>query len=123
MRAILINPFTREISEIQVDGSLDSIAQAIGAKLLQINYEFPNFDVVHVDDDAPSKNLKSWFHITGTEKPYPGKALILGTTESGYDADAKSSLETIQSKIVFLSAIDVAAQWGVLDFQRIYQER
>ena len=120
MRAILIDPWTRSISEIDVGkgdderkkalqcdeftlGSLDRITSAAGDRLLllvdksylQVGYM--------VDRDNPPV----WFVMDADRDPpttfsVPVLGLLIGLDENGFQNDAKISLEELTPRITFM---------------------
>lgn len=52
MEMILINAEARRVSAVEIDGSLDSIYQAMGVEMIEVATYLPNGDCIFVDEEG-----------------------------------------------------------------------
>ena len=103
MKALLIDPTTRTVTEIHIDGSLQSFYAALGCKYVAVACDLPNGDTIYVDDEglfAPAP--VDYFQISHGYQPYAGKGLIVHTDQDGETRAVKSTLDDIKSDVVFI---------------------
>jgi len=103
MRAILINPWFKEVKEVQIGTDFGEITKQLcnplGPKvdIFCIGHQFDNGDVLYVDDEGLLKSGMRLFDIGRLDgSPMAGNGLILGSTSDGDSQDAQSSLVDIQ---------------------------
>lgn len=106
MRGILINPWTREVTEVEVAEDYRDIyrhlSNPLGAKVdcFCIGMNWPNGDVLYVDDEGLFKSGNRVFDIGRIdEQPLSGNGLILGSDNAGNSVSAKSLLTEIQTEV------------------------
>jgi hypothetical protein len=82
MRAILIDPFTQTIEEVDYSGDYKDIYSLIECDLFTTVY-LPNTsdDTLFVDDEGLYVENQRFFKIDGFEQPLAGRGLLLGTDE------------------------------------------
>ena len=102
MRAILIDPFKRDISEIDIDPSLDNLYATLGVDLITV----ARWDKEHaliLDDEGLLKDRESmeYFWIKGSGQPYAGRGLILGD-DYGDNRAATLELSAVHEVVSFL---------------------
>ena len=117
MKAYLIDPFAKTVSEVQYNGDYKTIYNLISSDNIKVDtftcVEINDqSDTIYVDDEGLNKNLnqQAFFMFNGT--PLAGKGLVLGTDEEG---DSQSPTITLQelmteNKIEFLSLAQVRKQ-------------
>lgn len=103
MRAILINPWFKEVKEVQIGSDFSEITKQLcnplGPKveIFCLGHMFGNGDILYVDDEGL---LKSGMRLFDIGRPdgfmIAGNGLILGSTSDGDSQDAQSSLVDIQ---------------------------
>lgn len=98
MRAILINPFDRTVTEIEVSGDWRSVSEAVGADYLDLVKLDQRHDL-WVDDEGLFKEDQQLFWIQGFPAPLAGMAVILGHDNRGESADATAHLSMISQRI------------------------
>ena len=106
MRGILINPWTKEITEVQVGPDITDyyrlLSNPLGPKVdcLTIAEYFKNMDTMYVDDEGLLKSGMRLFDVgRADDSLLAGNGLILGSDRAGNSRDAKSSLVEIQCHI------------------------
>lgn len=103
MRAILINPELKQVTEIEVGGDYKEIYKVISCDTFSCPVTYDNNDCLYCDDEGlfkPQKGgiiMKNWYY------PILGKILILGTNEDGESADAKTDIRFFENQITWLN--------------------
>ena len=107
MRAILINPFEREITTVIRSDNYKDIYNYLSTDDFSVN----NFAVVHwdefndifIDDEGLYVDDQAFFSIAGTrsELVLAGKGLILGHDSEGDTTDTDLTLEEIRSAVTW----------------------
>ncbi len=106
MKAILINAYTRKISEVEVeagDNELDSIYGHIECQYIETGMHLENGDVVFVDEEGMLKECNHFFYMLGAHQPFAGSGLIMGTKAGGDSADCNIDIDEVKSRVKFLS--------------------
>jgi hypothetical protein len=103
MKAILIDPETRTVTEIELASAYPGGNRAIGADLVTIGGSFGNGsdDTVFVDDEGLlNGKMEYMFHIPGvTYNPLAGKGFIVGCDDEGASISATVTAADVESKI------------------------
>lgn len=109
MKAILIDPASRIVSEVQIEPTVAGINKAIGSETFCIATYLPNTDCVYGDDEGMFVEERHFTAIQAredTENPavFVGKLLVVGTdTDNGESIDAKSTSKEIMERVHFLT--------------------
>lgn len=79
MRAILIDPFTRSISEVDTDASLDDIYSLLDIDTLTVVKYDPD-NALFLDDEGllKDKETQEYFWLNGCVQPFAGRGLLIG---------------------------------------------
>jgi len=93
MRAILIDPFTRTIKEVDYNGDYRQIYTFIGADCFDLVSH--RVGDIYVDDEGLMKEETAFFHIQDYPQPLAGKALILGV-----EVDDKVTNNTVPVSLI-----------------------
>lgn len=105
MRGILINPWTKEVTEVEVGEGIEPmyhlLTNPLGNKVdtFCLGGILENHDCLYVDDNGLLHPGNKVFNIGGM--PLVGNGLILGLDEEGDSIDAKSLLVEVQSLITW----------------------
>lgn len=111
MKAILIDPISKTVSEVEHAGDLESIYKLLDCSMFEAPIRYPNDDAMYCDEEA-------WMHL---KEPYAGfmfpnwsyailgKGLILGSTDEGEEADCQSSVDDFKS-IIWMSQEEMTRQ-------------
>lgn len=83
MKAILIDSTTATISEVEHDGSLDSLYKLIGCEQIEATYPFKTRDCVYIDEEGGLKPNRLGFVVKGFHSPFRGRGLVVGTDREG----------------------------------------
>lgn len=104
MRAILIDPEKRSVTEIQIGKDYKEIYKAIDCSCFSCPIEYDNADTLYCDDEGLFKDQKGGVIMKDWDYPVLGKMLVLGTDiESGESKDAESTLEFFTNQIRWLN--------------------
>lgn len=106
-RTVLIDPFNQTITEQTVEHDLDAYYRLLNVELIEAVYTddeggsiLPDrFDALYVDEEGLLKSDARFFEISG--KVLAGRAMTIGVTSSGKDAEAKATLEEVKAAVKF----------------------
>ncbi len=113
MRAMLIDPELRTLTEVQYDGKNGEVYRLLDCNSIGIAAYLngsidKGFDCVFASDDLIEDrgDSRHWFQIDAERDPptsYPvaGPGLAVGTDDQGENADLKISLAELQSRVTF----------------------
>jgi len=117
MRGILIDPFTRSVSEIETSGKLLEIYELLGVDLITAVSLNEN-QSLFLDDEGlmvPKANQEYW-QWKGSNQPYAGRGLILGLDSNGDNVDTTMSGLEVAALVSFLDKEDIDPD-SYLDFE------
>ena len=121
MRAILIDPFTQTIEEVDYSGDYKDIYSLIECDLFTTVY-LPNTsdDTLFVDDEGLYVENQRFFKIEGYEQPLAGRGLLLGTDEEGESIDCMSTVEEVKAIVSWeKDGTQVEASFMVMAFNQM----
>lgn len=108
MRAILIDPQTRTVSEVDYNGDYTQISELIEASYfdcVKINSLAEGGDTIFVDDEGLLNDKVGQVGMFRVDGDYPaylaGKGLILGTDQEGESVATKLDLDKVRAMIAF----------------------
>lgn len=105
MRAVLIDPFTRTIEEVNTTGKLAEIYSLLQVELVTV-VQVNATDSLFLDDEGlfvpPTE--QAYFLWSGSRQPFAGRGLILGCDEEGESDDAQISLEEVIESVTWLDS-------------------
>jgi hypothetical protein len=120
MRAILIDPFKREVSEIDIDPSLDNLYATLGVEVITV-LRWSAKDALILDDEGllkPREEMEYWW-MKGAGQPFAGRGLILGD-EYGENRPASSTLAEVRDMVKFVDREKVHPDeyigWTIISF-------
>jgi len=104
MRAILIDPVEKTVTEISFAGGLDAMYAVLNCSSVELApHRLPggkNF--LYVDEEGLFKEGTGSYVIYGAPAPYVGRGLIVGASAKGSDIATKLSIEVARELIVFV---------------------
>jgi hypothetical protein len=101
MKAILINPESRSIESVVIDGRED-IAALIGFDTIESDAVGTTGDRLYFDEECFLRGTTGRFQID-TIIPVSGKAVIVGTAEDGSMlCDVATGIDELRSRIKYL---------------------
>lgn len=112
MKAIKIDVEQKKLYHIEINDFMD-IYPAIGngCDLFAIPINFPNGDSLYTDEEGLLKpEMIGCFQMNDWDYPLVGNAIIIGHDDEGNSTDVKSSIEEIQSQIIWGTVTD-ANDW------------
>ncbi len=105
MRAILIDPFNRVITEVDISDDFKEIYKFLTNDMVTVNIFttgmiWDNRDILYVDDEGLFKNGNPFFDIGRADgQPLAGMGIIMGCNDFGESVDVKVSLIEIQNLV------------------------
>lgn len=102
MRAILIDPFTRDITEVEYTGDIGCIYEHIQANCFDAARFDNKGDAVYVDDEGLLKEPTHFFQIAGYPQPLAGRGLVLGVDREGESVSPTVSLDWVRANTTFM---------------------
>jgi hypothetical protein len=101
MRAYLIDPFIQKITEVETDASLDDILAKLHCSVIQGAYPIDSQgDMLYLDEEGKFKPDQRYFAcLTYPGDVLGGRALWIGQGSAGYNASARTPLETVRKWI------------------------
>lgn len=112
MRALLIDPTTKSVEEIDYRPGPKAAAKAINAAsgLICVGAYLPHDNVMFVDDEGRlvNPNPNGYFTLRGFESTvFCGKGLVVGTNErTGDDAPCNLDLEAFRRNVTYIDEPD-----------------
>lgn len=106
MRAFLIDPDKREITEIQTSGTLGEMHRLLSRPGCRPNDDInavgisPQRDTLWVDGEGLLKENVPIFRLRGYPRPLAGRGLVLGCDEAGSNTDASPMLGGVLRAVV-----------------------
>jgi hypothetical protein len=121
MKAYLIDPFAREISEVEHNGNFRQIYELIQSPSQSFSAVRMNGrgDMIYVDEEGlfVPFDRQEFFGLRGYGAPLAGRGLVLGSDPYGESVSPKASLDEVRGQIVWLGK-DVVRRYsesGVFD--------
>lgn len=105
MKAFVIDPFAREITEVSYEGDYTEIYKHIKADLFCTVTVSDLGDTLFLDDEGLFKSEQKFFQWVGYGQPLAGRALVLGTDEEGESRDCQLTLRDIENSVRWLTYI------------------
>jgi hypothetical protein len=106
MRAILIDPKAKTITEVEYTGDYKNINEHIEAELFTVvgidHYENEDRESLFVDDEGLYKEDQYFFLWNGYDQPLAGKGLILGYNAEGESIATSLGLDYVTSMVKFI---------------------
>ena len=104
MRAILIDPFERKITEVKIDDDYKSIYKFLSNDLVKVGtfttgMNWPNHDILYVDDEGLFKQNMFFDIGRADNQPLAGMGLIMGGNSAGESKAARTPLVEIQQLV------------------------
>jgi len=98
LRAILIDPLLRVISEVNVDNDLQSFYDILNIRsLAMVNID--NTNSLYIDDEGLLNNDNSLFEIASYAQPLAGRALVVAHNEEGETVETTLDIDQIRSMV------------------------
>lgn len=103
MKAIKIDALNQTITEIEIDGSLESFYAAADCEIIETAGYFDNGDIIYVDEEGMMNEIDYGFKVTNFSNPQPffGSGVVTRINDDGEPTDCKSDLDAIKDEITF----------------------
>ncbi|NBW21397.1 MAG: DUF3846 domain-containing protein [Caulobacteraceae bacterium] len=124
IRAILIDPFARKVSEIKLVNELEEIYKTLGCDLITITglrFGGKQLDLI-LDDEGLLKDRENqrYFKYKLFSQPFAGKGLLVGSDKEGNCASIPDDVysEQVDRDIIWFNPsddeLDATLEWKVL---------
>lgn len=102
MRGIVINPYIRKITPVEIGNDIQEIYRATSweshvVKLIQIGLVLPNGDNLLVDEEGLLGTGRKVFKLNGV--PFVGCAILLGSDHTGEWCDCKFTVPDMETYV------------------------
>jgi hypothetical protein len=104
MKAFLIDPFEKSISEVDYSGDYNDIYKLIDAQLFDVVYIDGN-NCIYVDDEGLFRNDQAFFQVGYAM--LAGYGLVLGTNDKGESISPDIKLKDLAKQVKFLTREEV----------------
>jgi len=111
-KAILINPFTRSITEVEYNGDFNEIYKLIGCDTFTIAPITHRGDGIFIDDEGLFKFNQAFFKHDGYPQPLAGCGLIMGCDEEGETVEPTVSLTDTVHAVRFMSLEEIREEYA-----------
>lgn len=95
MKALLIDPATQTVTQIEINNNIDAIYKAMDCEMFECPVEFPNGDVLYCDEEGKlnrEKLIGGFTYPKAWNDIIMNKALVIGTNpRTGDSTDCKST--------------------------------
>lgn len=104
MKAFLIDPFEKEVREIEWTANWRDISKILDCQHFDAaHFGSDNGDVIYVDDEGLFREEgQQYFAFMGHPHPLAGYGLLVGTDAEGETVAPKVSLDWVATKTFFL---------------------
>lgn len=124
IKAVLIDPALQSVRETFIGHGLEALQEAVGG-MVEIAHEFPNGDVLYVDEEGLLKAqdailgredaARAFVFDIGAHQPFAGRGVIVGAEdEDGRHTDARTSAREIIPMVSFMAPAVASAPTGGL---------
>lgn len=124
IRALLIDPSFQSVREAFIDGGFESLQEAVGGSI-EIAHDFPNGDVLYVDEDGLAKAhdamsgrddaSRAYMFDVGAHQPFAGRGVIVGAEDAeGRHTDAGMAVGEVKDMVSFIAPAAASAPQGGL---------
>ena len=110
MRAIIINPEDRTITETEIDGSLKSLQQIVGGLIDPVYQGLDEPHHCYVNEEGLLDDPQYFFMFKDGHQPLAGHGVILSTTDDGGEAPCTLSLDWVKERVTFMN-LEAARKW------------
>ena len=116
MQAIKIDAVKQEITEVEIEDTLDSIYEQLDCELFTCPIALDNLDTLYVDDEGLFVDeYVGAFYFGDYPQPLFGNGLIIGSNVEGESESVASSIKMIKNKVKFLP--EETGKYLLLQFQ------
>ena len=104
MKAILINPEKKEVTEVEYSGDYQDIYKLIDCKTFDVVRTSVSNDGIYVDDEGLFVDDQLFFEYGGDAQSVrlAGNGLILGVDDEGNSISPQTTVEEVEGRVGFL---------------------
>jgi len=118
MRALLIDPYNKEIREVVHDGTLKSIYALLDCQMIEAPVHYNNNDIIYCNEEAwlrsGADTILAGFMFPGWSYAILERGLIVGTDDEGNDVDCKSVINDFKD-IIWMDHYEMKNQGVLMD--------
>ncbi len=103
MKGYKIDSINRQVTEVELSSDYRDIYNVVNCETFACPYITAENDALYCDDEGLLKPVEGFFLLEGYSQPIAGNGLILGTDDEGDSADARVDLETLKSRVKFMT--------------------
>src|SRR6516165_543890 len=113
MRSIIINSKERIVSEVDIDGKLETLQEKVGGLIdpVYLGFEGTDRHCCYVNDEGLLNNPQHFFMFKDGHQPLAGNGVILSDDGEGGDAPATLPLEWVKDRVAFMDLQQVR-EWA-----------
>lgn len=116
MKAMLIDPNARKMTEVKYSGDYRDIYKLIGADTFDVARINDEGDGIYIDDNGLENPVYNFIGIKGYPQPLAGKGLLLGCdVETGKSKEASVSKEWLKANVFWVELL-FKNVWGVTPY-------
>ncbi len=101
MKAFLIDPKERTVTEVDHDGDYKTVCALLGCPRIDAAGINDKGDVIYVDDEGLFVEDPAFFMYKGFPTPMAGKGLVVGTDEEGADIAPSVDMDHLMTTVFF----------------------
>ena len=105
MKAYLIDPFERAITEVDYSGNYQDIYGLCGYDTFTVVTFNDQGDGVYVDDEGLFKSDQKFFVIGSYPQPLAGRGLVLGVDDEGASVSPTVDMTWLENHVRFVELI------------------
>jgi Domain of unknown function (DUF3846) len=110
MRAIIINPEDRTITETEIDGSLKTLQQIVGGLIEPVCQGLDEHHHCYVNEEGLLDDPQYFFMFKNGHQPLAGNGVIPSSTDDGGEAPCTLSLDCVKERVTFMD-LEAARHW------------
>lgn len=108
MRSILIDPFTRTVSEVEYSGKYEQIYELVDCDTYDCVRINKYGDAIFVDDEGLIKEKEQKFFLhEDYPNPLAGKGLILGCDKEGESVEPHTTIGEVAAKVQWVVPVRI----------------
>jgi hypothetical protein len=113
MKALLINPSNKTVTEIQIEKGINAIYNAIGngCTAFSCPITLDNEDTFFADDEGLFHDIIGGIMMKDWSYPIVGKIVVLGTDKKGNSVDVKTKADDL-AKLIFWQSKENCEKWA-----------
>jgi hypothetical protein len=113
MKALLIDPSNKTVTEIQIEKGIKAIYNAIGngCTTFSCPITLDNEDTFYADDEGLFHEISGGIMMKDWSYPIVGKIVVLGTDKNGDSVDVKTKADDL-AKLIFWQSKENCEKWA-----------